>query len=92
MKPTKEKAAAATPDMTAQFKKELREIGKAESDLAREIKRTHARTIKDCKRISACAISDIKTMQRAEAKLHKGWTKTALGLARRRMILEGRLS
>ena len=83
---------ATTPNMTREYKKELRALEREIKKASRDRSRMYHRLDRDIARIETCASQDIRTLRRDSAKFDKGTLKQLAAFAKRKAILIGRLS
>jgi len=92
MKKTPLPAAASGPDMSKQYRKELRALETQMGRASRDQIRHHRATQRSIARVENAAVAQIRAINRVSAKLDKGTVKQLAALQKRRAILIGRLS
>ena len=96
MKKTKSAAAPASPvtgpNMSKQYRKELRALETQMGRASRDQIRHHRATGRAVAKIENVAVAQIRAIKRESAKLDKGTVKQLAAFQKRRAILIGRLS
>ena len=83
---------APTPNMTREYKKELRALEREMKKANRDRSHMYHRLDRDIARIETCASQDIRSLRREAAKRDKGTLKQIAAYEKRHAILIGRLS
>lgn len=92
MKKTTPPAAANGPDMTKEYRKELKKLGQKKKFLVRSLARQANATARAISKIEIAAVREIRALKKATAKLDSGLEKEIAHISKRQAILVGRLS